>query len=153
MRQNELIAVVVLFLAVLLSLGGCRATKLENACKFVNEGSSQENENRALDYQVVDAMNRNNTEALYALMSPNYVCHHPAASIDGLEVLKQSVKNAHRGLAGFNLAVHEIIAEKNMTLTRFTASGKHVGDFLGVPATGNQLKIAVMYGQNMKPGR
>jgi len=50
----------------------------------------------------------------------------------------------HRALAAFSDFRHEVIdqiAEGDRVVTRMTASGRHTGDFLGIPATGKEVTM------------
>ena len=59
----------------------------------------------------------------------------------GLEGLKDILRGMRSAFAGLNFAVQEQIAEGDKVVSRFEWTGTHQGDFLGVPATGRQVRV------------
>jgi predicted ester cyclase len=45
------------------------------------------------------------------------------------------------GVSGMRMNVDEMIAEGDRVSVRGVMSGKHTGEFMGVPPTGNQLNV------------
>jgi steroid delta-isomerase-like uncharacterized protein len=57
----------------------------------------------------------------------------------GLDALKQNTAMGLTAWADFHLGLDEAVAEGDMVAARWTTTGKHVGDLLGIPATGKQV--------------
>jgi hypothetical protein len=53
--------------------------------------------------------------------------------------LKRHVEVFQAGAPGYVLEPHDIIAEGNKVVVRFTFHGRHTGDLMGMPPTGNTL--------------
>jgi steroid delta-isomerase-like uncharacterized protein len=108
----------------------------------VNNCKGQSLDKKVIALKVIEVFfNKKNTEEANNLFSENYVFHHPFFTSRGLEAAKNQVIMAHNALSGLHINTHEIMSEKNMVVSRFTTSGKHIGEFMGVPATGKSLKI------------
>lgn len=88
-----------------------------------------------------DILNRRDLAALDEIVSEDYLDH--AAFPDqgpGRAGLKQRVTYL---FAAFDpqWTVHDIVAERDIVVVRWSHSGMHRGEFLGVPATGRQLTM------------
>jgi steroid delta-isomerase-like uncharacterized protein len=59
----------------------------------------------------------------------------------GLEGLKETLTRIRHAFPDSKWTVEEQIAEGNKVLTRFSWSGTHQGDFLGIPATHRAIQI------------
>jgi steroid delta-isomerase-like uncharacterized protein len=59
----------------------------------------------------------------------------------GLDGLKEILTRIRRAFPNSKWSVEEQIAEENKVLTRFTWSGTHQGEFLGIPATNRVIRV------------
>jgi steroid delta-isomerase-like uncharacterized protein len=65
----------------------------------------------------------------------------PSPDILGTEALKQFVTMYRTAFPDFHVIVEDEIAEGDMVVIRWTASGTHKGEFMDIPPTGKQIKI------------
>ncbi|AVH57018.1 MULTISPECIES: ester cyclase [Streptomyces] len=79
---------------------------------------------------------------LNSLMAENYHDHDPANEQDtiGLDAMRREI-DMWRGGFDFSFAVDDQIAQGDRVCTRWTWSGTHKGDFLGIPPTGRQVTM------------
>jgi steroid delta-isomerase-like uncharacterized protein len=103
--------------------------------------SQEQNKDLVRRYQ--EAFNRGDLEALDELVAPDLVTNSQAPGLpQGLE----GGKMAHRGtLAAFpdlHYETHELIAEGDTVVQRFTITGTHRGPFMGLPATGRPIRFS-----------
>ena len=49
-----------------------------------------------------------------------------------------------KGFSDVNWKIEEMVAERNIVVVRWTCSGTHDGEFMGVKPTGNKFSICVM---------
>ena len=88
---------------------------------------------------VDEVWNEGSVESLRDIASPNYVYHDPStesvvgADLDGQVKLLDMSRTAFPDL---NTTVDDLIAEGDRAVARWTCTGTHEADFLGVPATG-----------------
>ncbi|MEY3052115.1 MAG: hypothetical protein RLY31_1900 [Bacteroidota bacterium] len=73
-------------------------------------------------------------------------------SDDNME-LRRHVEVFQAGAPGYVLAPHEIIAEGDKVVVRFTFHGRHTGELMGMPPTGNLLKTSGIIIYEMKDGK
>jgi steroid delta-isomerase-like uncharacterized protein len=59
----------------------------------------------------------------------------------GLAGLKDVLRGTRSAFPDMHWTVEEQVAEGNKVVTRFEWTGTHRGEFLGVPATGRQVKV------------
>lgn len=69
-------------------------------------------------------------------IAPDYVDH--THHLRGLEEVKKFMTMLFKGL-DFHGTLEDIVAEADKVWARFTFSGTHVGDFRGVPSTGEKF--------------
>ena len=62
----------------------------------------------------------------------------------GREGLKQVIAAMRAAFPDIHWAVDEMVAEGDKVFSRFTWSGTHRGEFLGISPTGKQIKVAGM---------
>lgn len=76
------------------------------------------------------------------LIAENYHDHDPANEQDtiGLDAMRREV-GMWRGGFDFEFAIHDQIAQGDRVCTRWTWSGTHKGDFMGIPATGKSVSM------------
>jgi steroid delta-isomerase-like uncharacterized protein len=90
-----------------------------------------------------DLFNAGNLEVADEVIAPDHVNHDPTLPDipTGPEGQKQIV-NLYRGaFTNAHLSVEDQLAEGDMVVTRWTGSGTHQGEFMGVAPTGNQVTI------------
>ena len=76
------------------------------------------------------------------LYATDFVMHDPLQSDGDLEHLKQYARGVLTGIPDLHIATDDLIAEGDQVVKRWTARGTHKGDFMGIPATGNQIEVA-----------
>jgi predicted ester cyclase len=103
-------------------------------------------ENKALMKRFVTEYQTNHDDAvLYELMSPDFVDHSaPPGLPAGREGVKVLVDAFHQAFAGFTAQIDDQVAELDKVVTRKVFVGRHVGDFMGLAATGKDVRINVI---------
>ena len=71
----------------------------------------------------------------------------------GLEGLKDTLRTMRSAFPDLDFAVQEQIAEGDKVASRFEWTGTHKGEFLGVPATGRQVRVWGMVIDRLEEGR
>ncbi len=71
------------------------------------------------------------------IIAPGYVYHEPAlGEVFGPEGLKQTIGAFRAGYPDLSFIVDDTIAQGDLVAMRWTASGTHEGELMGIPATG-----------------
>ena len=87
-----------------------------------------------------EAFNQKNTAALDEFLDPNFVDHSlPAGMPAGIEGQKQLIGMYLTAFPDSHVTVEDMIAEGDKVVARFTGSGTHQGEFMGIPPAGKQV--------------
>lgn len=81
-------------------------------------------------------------------LDPELINHDPPfpGAPEGREGMRQAAAMFRQALPDWHSEVEQLIAEGDIVVERFTASGTHRGDLMGVPPTG---KVVVLRGMQM----
>jgi steroid delta-isomerase-like uncharacterized protein len=71
----------------------------------------------------------------------------------GLEGLKDILRSMRSAFPDLNFAIVEQVAEGDKVASRFEWTGTHQGEFLGVPATGRQVRVWGIVIDRLQEGR
>jgi steroid delta-isomerase-like uncharacterized protein len=76
-------------------------------------------------------------------LDPNMVNHDPPfpGAPDGPEGMRQAAAMFREALPDWHSEVEQLVAEGDTVVERFTASGTHRGELMGVPGTGNVIVL------------
>lgn len=73
------------------------------------------------------------------------VVEHGAPQIPGLngrDALKAIIGGARGSLPDINITLHDLIAESDKVVTRYTMTATHQNEFMGAPPTGKQISVS-----------
>jgi steroid delta-isomerase-like uncharacterized protein len=95
---------------------------------------------RRADEELFDRGNLDVADELFAL---NFVYHDPASGEDwhGPESVKQYATMLRAAFPDLHYSVEDQIAEGDKVVTRYTASGTHQSELMGIAPTGNRVEI------------
>jgi steroid delta-isomerase-like uncharacterized protein len=100
-----------------------------------------------------EVLNEGRIDVLDELAVSDYDEHDPLPGQGtGRAGLKDRVGALRQGL-GQTFTVEDVIAEGDRVAVRWSASGQHVGDFLGIPSTGRSFTIAGIDIHRFRDGR
>ncbi len=87
-----------------------------------------------------EVFNQKKRAAIDEFSDPSYVDHTaPPGLPGGIEGQKQLIGMYLTAFPDLHLTVEDMIAEGDKVVSRWTASGTHPGEFMGIPPTGKQL--------------
>ena len=76
------------------------------------------------------------------IYAADYVLHNPASpEIRGPEALKQFFAMYRAAFPDLHYTVEDLIAEGDKVVARWTATGTHQGELMGIPPTGKQVVV------------
>jgi steroid delta-isomerase-like uncharacterized protein len=84
---------------------------------------------------------RGEPEAVDELATEDFTPHTFGPMPPGREPLKQVLPRMAQGLKDPEFRIEDVIAEDDRVAVRLTTSATHVGDFMGMPASGNRYTI------------
>jgi len=93
-------------------------------------------------YFIEEVINRKNLDAANDLVLEDFIEHLPfPGQGPGREGLKFALNSMFTGFPDMHWTVNEQIAEGEKVVTRFTWTGTHQGEFMGIPPTGKQVEV------------
>jgi len=96
--------------------------------------------NKAVIFRYTEEVwNQRNLDVLDELMTTDVINHSPIRLELNLETHKQIMSMYLTAFSEFHVITDDIIAEGDKVVNRWTATGIHQGELMGVPATGNQV--------------
>ena len=106
-------------------------------------------ENKRLVSRIYDeAISSGFYDVIDELISPNYVSHglpkSLTKSMNGPQGFRQIIETIRSGFPDLYMLVEEQIAEGDQVSNQGYITGTHRGEFLGVPASGQQIKVNVI---------
>jgi steroid delta-isomerase-like uncharacterized protein len=108
------------------------------------EASVSAEENKAVARRWFEELfNQGNLEVADEIIAPDHVNHDPTLPDipPGPEGQKQVVNLYRSAFTNAHINVEDQIAEGDRVVTRWTGSGTHQGEFMGVAPTGNQVTV------------
>ena len=89
-----------------------------------------------------ECWDRSDVSVLDAIMSPDFVDHDPAPGQGpGREGYKGMAAGFFSAFTAFRVRNEDVIAEGDKAVLRWTARGRHTGPLLGIPPTGNEVRL------------
>jgi steroid delta-isomerase-like uncharacterized protein len=91
---------------------------------------------------VEEVINQKNLAALDELVAAAFLEHLPfPGQGPGREGVKDAISGFFSAFPDLHWTIEEQIAEAEKVVSRFTMTGTHRGEFLGIPPTGRSIKI------------
>jgi steroid delta-isomerase-like uncharacterized protein len=94
--------------------------------------------NKAVVRDFIDALfSRGELDAVDTYLAADFINHDPPLNVTAdREGMRSAAAMFRTGFPDWHSELHELIAEGDLVVERFTASGTHRGEALGVPGTG-----------------
>jgi steroid delta-isomerase-like uncharacterized protein len=101
-------------------------------------------QNKAVVRRVLEqAWSQGDMAVLDELIADQYVSHSaPPGSAPGREGVRQYVTLFRSAFPDLHASVDDVIAEGDLVVTRWTSSGTHQGELMGIPATGKRVTFS-----------
>jgi len=102
-------------------------------------------ENKALPRRFWEEFNKGNLAIGDEQIATNYVGHIPGMEdVRGPEGMKQLLTMYRTAFPDLHYTVEDMVAEGDRVVVRFTATGTHQGDLMGIAPTGKQVTVTAM---------
>jgi len=134
---------------------GCQDKEAMAELEAMKAQAEVEEQNKALIKGFFDEMNKGNVEIFRELCTPDFALYSPSGVTEPIS-LEETIEVFKMNLKGFpdlNWVIHEIVAKGDKVIGRFTLTGTHSGDWQGIPASGNKIKITEIVIWQMKDGK
>ena len=100
-------------------------------------------QNKAAARKVFEAFNTGDVDSLDEAVAPDSVDHDPynPHASEGVEGLKKTIAMYRDAFPDLRITIEDQIAEGDKVVTRWTGTGTHQGEVLGIPASGKTSTI------------
>ena len=101
--------------------------------------------NKAVAKRFYDAWNDRDLGAFDEIIAPDAVDHdaqNPFREMRGPAGVKRTAGMYHSAFSDSRFIVHEQLAEGDCVVTRWSGTGTHDGELMGMPPTGKSVEIA-----------
>lgn len=93
-----------------------------------------------VDRMTEEFWNTGNMDLVDTYYAPDFVWHDAMGDSD-LAKFKQMAEAYFAGFPGLHITTDDLTAEGDQVVKRWTANITHKGEYMGVPATGNQITV------------
>jgi len=101
-----------------------------------------EENKKFMTFFIEEVINKKNLDAANELVAEDFIEEVPfPGQGPGREGLKFVLNSMFTGFPDMNWTIDEQIAEGEKVVTRFTWTGTHQGEFMGIPATGKKVEV------------
>lgn len=123
------------------------------------EATSSVEQNKAIVkrlFQELDAFLEHDIEKAFKtaneLIHDNCITYFAGHTLDGLDAYKEHLKGASASFYNMRHNIEDMIGEGNKVVTRVNFTAKHVGEFLGIKASGRLISTPIIYFHEMEDG-
>lgn len=89
-----------------------------------------------------DVFGKGNVEIVDELLTEDYVDHTGMEGPMDREGLKDFVRAVHAAGSGWEVDLEHVLVDGDKVAWRWTMRGTHTGEFMGIPASGNEITIS-----------
>ncbi len=84
--------------------------------------------------------NNDNVDAIDIYLDKDVFSHDPfPGQAPGSEGVKDTMRQFRAAFPDKRIMIRDVIAEGDKVMVKFTAQGTHLGEFVGIPASGNAI--------------
>jgi steroid delta-isomerase-like uncharacterized protein len=110
--------------------------------------------NKALVRRFIDEIFlKQNFDSVDELLTEDFTPHTWGDIPPGRGGLKEAIGRVSQGIADPKMTVDDMIAEDDRVAVRLTSSATHVGEFMGMPASGKHYTIGEIHIFRIRDGR
>jgi steroid delta-isomerase-like uncharacterized protein len=109
-----------------------------DATRAANQAANKRLVQRFVD----DVLNGGEVGMLDELVADDHIDHGPLGNHCGLESIRRDLLKIRTAFPDLRFEIVELVAEGDTVARRFVATGTHLGDYLGTPASGRRVTVA-----------
>jgi predicted ester cyclase len=101
-------------------------------------------DNKALVRSMFERADRSDISLVDEILAPGYVDHDPPpfqGPATGAEGARNAFETATKIFSDWSHEIVQQFSDGDYVITRLVGRGKHTGDFMGIPATGNAVEM------------
>ena len=112
-------------------------------------------ENKALERRLYEEIYiKKNIAKAEQFFATNWICHpSPPGASPGLEGMKQQHVINSKAIPDMQVKLEDMVAEGDKIACRWTATGTHKGEFMGVPPTNKKITLTGIHIDRIAGGK
>jgi steroid delta-isomerase-like uncharacterized protein len=114
---------------------------------------SIEEENKAIIQRWIEGMNGNDDSVIDKLLSNDWVYHGPMGELKGPQGFKQMNMAMKPAFPDMQYLFDDMITEGDKVAFRFTLTGTHKGNLMGIAPTHKRIKLTEDYFSRLEDGK
>ena len=140
--RKPLIAVTLVVLCGATS--GCRDDMSSADVERFMAQAAVEQQNKDMMQASFQAWNERRSEYFLQITTPDYAYYSPSSNPTPMsrEDAIELMRTFHQAFPDVIWKIEDMVAEGDRLTTRFVGNGTHTGELMGIPATGNAIKVS-----------
>jgi steroid delta-isomerase-like uncharacterized protein len=105
------------------------------------QGLAEEDNNGMMFIRAIAEWNKGDLDSYLQMYDPSVVIHGIPGVEPGIESAKKFYQGFHRAFPDTQILLEDLFTRADKLACRFTVSGTHKAEFMGIPATGKFIKV------------
>jgi predicted ester cyclase len=147
---------IILPLALLLCFTvGCQDKEAMAELEAMKAQAEVEEQNKEVVRKWFKAFDEGNLEGFMELCAPNFLWYYPPNNPNpwSKEESREQVVMLYKAFPKWNQKIEEIMAIGDKVIARAVATTTHIGEYLGIPATGNKVEYSITVIISLEDGK
>ena len=104
-------------------------------------------QNKDLTLKMMEVWGKGDFETYKAFLAPDFSFYYPSNSSNPMsqDDLIEFAKMYRKAIADISWSMEDFLATEDKVVIRFIERGTHVGEFMGIPATGNKYETSGIF--------
>ena len=104
-------------------------------------------QNKDLTLKMMEVWGKGDFETYKAFLAPDFSFYYPSNSPNPMsqDDLIEFAKMYRKAIADISWSMEDFLATEDKVVIRFIERGTHVGEFMGIPATGNKYETSGIF--------
>ena len=152
--MKRLFYVIPLVCLLCLAVGCQDKAAMEELEEFKAQAAVEE-QNTELVKRLIDEFNKGSVEIWRELCTPEFAYYQPSETPEPMS-LEQTIENfkmIYMAFPDYSWNISELIGKGDKVIARTNFTGTHEGEFGGIPATGNKIRLSIISIFKFKDGK
>ena len=148
--------IMILPLALILCfMVGCQDKEAMAELEAMKAQAEVEEQNKELVKGLIEEFNKGNVEIWRELCTLEFAYYQPSETTEpmSLEQTIAAFQMVYKGFPDYSWNIHELIAKGDKVIARTTFTGTHEGEYRGIPASGNKIRLSIISIFQFKDGK
>jgi len=135
---------------------GCQDKEAMAELEAMKAQAEVEEQNKELVTRLIEELNRkSNFEIWKELCAPEFAYYYPSETTEpmSLEQIIAVFQILYQSFPDYSWNIHELIAKENRVIAWTNFTGTHEGEYQGIPATGNKVRLSIISIFEIKDGK